>query len=322
MSAYRDTAQASEIAAKRLGIAAMCAGMVMLPVGDALSKLLTAVAPPFDVTVWRTVAQALCFLPLAFVLRRKLHGPLFTPAAALSGALMAAVMFFLVTAFETMPIATAIAIFFIEPLLLTLLAGPFLGEAPGPRRYAAVAVGLVGALIVIRPNFEVFGPVVLMPVLAALAYALNMIVLRRATRGRSVLTFQLGATFWAAGLVLLVLGAGALLGRAPAPILDLPAWAVGAVLAAGALAVATFLLIALAFSRAEASLLAPFQYLEIVGATAVGYIVFGDFPDALTWAGTAVILGAGLYVLHRERRRDRAVSSRSRRPGTGSSDPD
>ncbi|MHA3977299.1 DMT family transporter [Halovulum sp. GXIMD14794] len=286
---------------RRNGMVAMCAAMAMLPVGDALSKLLAEVADPFDVTLWRTVAQAVFFLPLVLILRNRLTGRMFSAPAFLSGGLIVTVLFSLITAFQTMPIATAIAIFFIEPLLLTALAGPLLGEKVGPRRFAAVGVGLIGALIVIRPNFAVFGPVVLMPVLAAFAYALNMVVLRKSTRRTPALTFQLGASFSAAVILMAAHGVSVAAGREATSLAAAPTWALTAVIAAGALSAVTFLLITFAFSRAEASLLAPFQYLEIVGATIVGFLVFGDFPDALTWLGTAIILGSGIYVFHRER---------------------
>lgn len=285
----------------RLGMIAMIAAMGMLPIGDAVSKILTTVASPFDVSVWRTTAQALFFLPIAILYRKRLRGGIFSGAAAASGACLAIVMLSLVSAFAVMPIATAIAIFFVEPLLLTLLSWPLLDERPGPRRFAAVAVGMIGALIVIRPNFAVFGPVALFPFLAALAYALNMIILRRATRSRSPLALQIGATFFAAMGFLLASGAGALLGRQPAALTQAEGWVWGLVAFAGVLAALTFLFITFAFSKAEASLLAPLQYLEIVGATLVGLLLFSEFPDAITWLGTAIILGSGVYVFHREK---------------------
>lgn len=289
---------------KRAGVAAMCIAMILLPVGDAISKTLTGIASPFEVTVWRTVAQAVFFLPVVVILRRHLSGSILSRASLASAGLIVTVTLSLVTAFAAMPIATAIAIFFVEPLLLTLLAGLFLGEVPGPRRYAAVGVGLVGAVIVIRPNFTEFGPVVLLPILAALAYALNMIVMRKATRNRSALSFQFGASVSAAGLLLvayLVLNG---LGGRQMGISALPVWVFWAVLGAGALAMVAFLAITFAFSKVEASLLAPFQYLEIVGATLVGFVVFNEIPDAMTWLGTTIILGSGVYVFYRERQRD------------------
>ncbi|WCR09308.1 DMT family transporter [Paracoccus stylophorae] len=300
MSQLRDQLQISHDT--RQGMLAMVLATLLFPMGDAIAKLLTGFAPPFDVTVWRTVMQALFLLPIALLFRRRLQGAVLSWPALLSGALVSVAMFCLISAFQRMPIATAISIFFIEPLLLTLLAGPLLGEVPGRRRLIAVGVGLMGAMVVIRPNFAIFGAVSLWPLVAALAFALNMIVLRRATRTRSALSVQIGASVCAALLLLGVQVAAAILfGRETASLAAAPGWAMPALVLAGALSAATFVLIALAFSKAEAGILAPFQYLEIVGATAVGYLVFGDLPDALTWLGTAIILGSGLYVFHRER---------------------
>ena len=235
---------------------------------------------------------------------------MFCPVVALSGVLVMVTSTSLIAAFSVMPIATAIAIFFAEPLLLTLLAGPLLGEVTGARRLAAVAVGLAGAVIVIRPGFSAHGMATFLPLLSATAYALNMIVLRIASRTRSGLTIQCGATAYAAaGMVVLVVvsqGMGALTVQP----FTYPAWAWGAVFGAGAFAAASFILIAEAFRRAEAGTLAPFQYLEILGATAAGYLVFGHFPDALTWVGIAIILVSGLYVAHREQVKDADIPRR------------
>jgi len=283
------------------GVACMVGAMALLPMGDSAAKLLTGVIDPLEVTMWRLIAQVACLGLVAMLLRRRLYGRMFSPVVALSGALVCAMLGSLITAFSVMPIATAISIFFVEPLLLTLLAWPFLGERPGPRRLVGVAVGLLGALIVIRPGFSIYGWVTLLPLVAALAFALNMILLRRATAVRSGLTLQFGASIYAAGLMAVVVSGAAALGWGEVAPLTMPRWAWGAVAAAGVLAAASFLLIAEAFRRVEAGILAPFQYLEIVGATAVGYLVFGDLPDALTWLGVAIILGSGLYVYRRER---------------------
>lgn len=126
-----------------------------------------------------------------------------------------------------------------------------------------------------------------------------MIITRRATRTASALTFQLGSAAYACiTLVLLMLMTSDLhkmLSRLnPQIALSLAG--------AGVLAAATFLLIACAFSRAEASVLAPFQYLEILGATFIGFFAFGDVPDEMTVFGTLVILGSGMYVFHRRGR--------------------
>lgn len=284
-----------------IGMAFMIVAMLMLPVGDTLAKILTSVMHPVEVGMWRFISQAVWFVPVAFLMRRYLRGPMFSPIVALSGALMVMCVVALITAFKVMPIATAIAIFFVEPLVLTLLAGLILRENIGPRRYVAIAVGLVGAMLVIRPSFSEFGWPALLPLIAAVTYALNMIVLRHASKERSSLTVQFGATIYAA-LGLIVLGVGLNFSSGIELVGPLAGgWAWQVIVAGGALSAVTFVLIAEAFRRAEAGVLAPFQYLEIVGATAAGYLVFGDFPDLITWVGIMIILASGIYVFHRER---------------------
>lgn len=308
MSTQPGAAQATVTA--NAGLLCMGVAMLLLPVGDTFAKLLTAEMDPVEVTMWRILAQAAVIAGLAGVLRHRLAGPMFSPIVALSGLLVMITLTALIGSFSIMPIATAIAIFFVEPLILTLLAGPLLGEIVGIRRVAAVVVGLVGALVIIRPGFSTYGLATLLPLVAATAYALNMIVLRFASRTRSSLTIQCGASaYGAAGMVLIVLGLQAM-GLLHFQPFTYPAWAWGAVAGAGVVAAISFLLIAEAFRRAEAGLLAPFQYLEILGATVAGYLVFGDLPDVLTWVGIAIILASGLYVFRRERVREADVPRR------------
>ncbi|MDG3039700.1 DMT family transporter [Roseicyclus marinus] len=295
-----------------IGMVFMALAMLLLPVGDTFAKILTGVMGPIEVTMWRLIAQGLCLVPIVVLLRHRLRGAMFSPVVALSGLLVMITLTSLVTAFSVMPIATAIAIFFAEPLILTLLAGPLLGEVAGLRRYAAVGVGLVGALIVIRPGFSEFGLATLLPLVATTAYALNMIVLRRACATRSGLTVQCGATVYAALGMVCVVGALNAAGLVELTPLTRPAWTWGAIVGCGAFAAASYVLIAEAFRHAEATTLAPFQYLEIVGATAAGFLVFSEFPDWLTWLGVAIILGSGAYIVHRERRRDAHVPRRRR----------
>ena len=293
------------------GMVCMAIAMLLLPVGDTFAKLLTErQINPVEVTMWRFMAQAAFVAGTAGMLRHRLRGDMFSPVVALSGLLVMITLSALISAFAVMPIATAIAIFFVEPLILTLLAGPLLKETIGLRRLAAVVIGLIGAMVVIRPGFSAYGLATLLPLIAATTYALNMIVLRFASRTRSGLTIQCGASAYAAaGMVLIVVSLNTF------GVLDVrpstyPTWAWGAVAGAGAFAAASFLLIAEAFRRAEVSILAPFQYLEIVGATAAGFVVFGDFPDALTWLGIAIILASGLYVFRREEVQDAEVPRR------------
>ncbi|MCO0637525.1 DMT family transporter [Lutimaribacter sp. EGI FJ00014] len=298
-----------------VGMMCMTVAMLLLPIGDTLSKLLTAHLSAVEVATARLVAQGLCLLPIAIVMRNRLRGPMLSPVVALSGALVMVTLISLIWAFSVMPIATAIAIFFAEPLILTALVGPLLGEKVGARRMIAVVFGLLGVLIIIRPGGEL-GPMAFLPLLAAFCYALNMIVLRKASGSRSSLTVQCGATFYAGlGLILISLGLGAT-GHLEPSYTSLPGWVWGAIIASGGLAAASFILIAEAFRQAEAGLLAPFQYLEIIGATVAGYVVFADIPDGPTWAGITIILTSGLYVFWREQAPNNRAGMRPRRRRT------
>ena len=294
------------------GMICMIVAMLLLPIGDTFAKLISETLNPVGVTLCRILAQALFLVPVAYMLRHRLRGAMFSPVVALSGLLLILSLTSLISAFAVMPITTALAIFFVEPLILTILAAFFLGETAGPRRLAAVGVGLIGALIVIRPGFDVYGWATLLPLISALAYALNMIVLKKATVTRSGLTVQCGTTIYA-GLGLIVLSAGLsatdMSGFLPARG-DAATWVL--ILCAGGVAGASFVLIAEAYRSADATALAPFQYLEIVTATALGFLVFGDFPDPLTWVGVAIILGSGIYIFHREGQSDTAAPRRKR----------
>ena len=296
----------SAMPAPQSGMAIMILAVALVPIGDALSKSMTAVLGPFEIAFWRFALQMLVLGLVLLVLRQRLErGP---PLLLLLGGLTsAAVLAALIGAFVVMPIATAIAIFFVEPLLLTVLSAIFLGERTGWRRYLAVLVGLVGVVIVIRPSWDIFGWASLLPLVAALAFALNAIIMRRLSRQMTSVSIQ----FWFALIAAIALGAGLLAtGRmtlvSSAGVHMGGPWGILAVM--GALSAFTFFLFAEAFRRTPASTLAPFQYLEIIGATILGYVVFGDFPDFWTWIGTAVILAAGLYVFHRERRAAAALA--------------
>ncbi len=294
------------------GMICMIVAMLLLPVGDTFAKLISETLNPVGVTLCRILAQALFLVPVAYLLRHRLRGAMFSPVVALSGVLLIVSLTSLISAFAVMPITTALAIFFVEPLILTILAAYFLGETAGPRRLAAVGVGLIGAMIVIRPGFDVYGWATLLPLISAFAYALNMIVLKKATVTRSGLTVQCGTTIYAGlGLILLSAGLGAtgMTGFVPAAS-DTATWLL--ILYAGAVAATSFVLIAEAYRSADATALAPFQYLEIVTATALGFLVFGDFPDTLTWIGVAIILGSGIYIFHREGQSDTAAPRRKR----------
>ncbi|MEM7743081.1 MAG: DMT family transporter [Pseudomonadota bacterium] len=283
---------------RQTGLIIAAGTMLVAPGMDVIAKLLTSYHSPGQIVLGRFLGQTILLLPLV-----AWAGQWGRPKAGhlLAGACLAAALLCLNAALVVMPVANAIAIFFVEPLVLTLLSAAILKETIGWRRMTAVLVGLIGAMIVIRPNWEAFGPTALLPLGTALFFALYVIVNRVMTLGGQRLALQ----FWTGVFSSLVIGAACLVGDAAAvPSLALSALSMPTIwlfAGMGVLAVITHQLILYALSMMPASVLAPMQYVEIISATLLGWLVFSDFPDALTWLGAAIIIGSGVYVFHRER---------------------
>lgn len=191
-----------------------------------------------------------------------------------------------------MQLAEAAAVFEVAPLLITVLAAWVLAERVGPRRWAGVAIGLCGALIIIRPGLDVFQPAALLPLGAALTMAGFQITTRMI--GTSD---RMGTTMLYSALVGLV-GASLLLPW----FWETPTLADAALLATfGWLGYFGHLVLVYALGQAPASTLAPYNYADFLWALLIGFIMFSELPDAMTLIGAGVILGSGIYVWHRER---------------------
>lgn len=284
----------------KLGMILMISMATLLPVMDTIGKYLTDFLSPGTVALFRFVLQATLFMAL-LGLRRNLALPRAQwKTLALLGALICIVMMSLMLGLSVLPLATFIAIFFVEPLILVFFSIIFLGEKVGWRRITACCVGLLGALIIIRPNYATFGVYALMPVITAICMAGYFTVTKQLQGKMDGIAVQGWATLFGTGFLAAAMLVGHLSGFEDMAF-ALPQGIHWAWLTLSAcIGVLAYVLIAEAFKRAPASLLAPFQYLEIVAATILGYFVFNDFPDAITWLGIAIILGSGLYVFYRE----------------------
>ena len=280
----------------------MVTAMLLVPAMDAVAKYLAAVLVPAQIALARFAFQVVFMAPLA-VGRPFAIGPGDLWLHGLRGVLLALATAAFFAALAVMPMAETIAIFFVEPLLLSLLAGVLLKEGIGWRRIVAILVGFAGALLIVRPGLDLFGWAATLPLLAALLFALYLVTTRVLAQRTDAVTLQLTAGLAGTGTMAVLLAGGWALG-VPALTPTWPsasAWFWLAVL--GLIATVSHLMIVHAFKRAPAAILAPFQYLEIGAAVAWGYLVFGDLPQPLTWLGIAIITGSGLYVFHRERRR-------------------
>jgi drug/metabolite transporter (DMT)-like permease len=202
-----------------------------------------------------------------------------------------------------MPLADVFAIYFVEPFMLVALMAIFLKEKVGWRRWLAIVIGFGGAMIVIQPSFEIFGVTSLLPVACAFLFALYLFMNRAIGDADPPLTMQtvsgLGGTLFMG--VVLVLGH-----RAGIPDFEMAPpssiFVVVLLMILGALSAYGHLLVLRAFRLAPISILAPFQYFEIISATILGFTIFGEFPTPSKWLGIAIIVGSGLYVMWRARR--------------------
>ncbi len=190
------------------------------------------------------------------------------------------------------PMTTATAIFFTGPLIVVALAVPLLGERVGIRRWLAVLVGFIGALIIIRPGAEGTHWAALLILASALFYAIYQVLTRRVADHDD---FRVSAVYTI--LVALVVSSIAVpfFWETPVGWLD---WLVFGGL--GILGGLGHLFVIKAYTHAEASFVGPFDYGQLLGATIVGYLVFAEFPDLWTWIGAAVIVVSGIYVARRE----------------------
>jgi RarD protein len=279
----------------------MLAGVTLIPGIDTVAKYLQPELSSGQISWSRFLFQLVFLLPLV-IMRNELRWPERPVAEFVRGLLIAATTLIFFTSLKVLPVADAIAIFFVEPLILTVLSAVFLGEAIGWRRIAAVVVGFAGALVIIQPSYDVFGVYALLPLAAAVAFSLYLIVTRKLAVHGGPMAMQFNAAV--GGLIMMSV---ALALGLPGDIDFLairPAGGVQWLLLAllGLIATTGHLLIVHAFKRAPASVLAPFQYFEIIGATILGFLVFGDVPRSTTWLGMMLIVASGLYVFHRERR--------------------
>jgi drug/metabolite transporter (DMT)-like permease len=285
---------------KRRAIAAAVAAGGSFAVMDALVKTLTADYPVMQVVFLRSTASLLMvsaalpwFGGWAALRMTRLPSHLLRAFYAF----IATICFFY--AFRHLPLADVYVVGHAAPFFVTALSVPLLGERVGPRRWAAVIVGFIGVLIVLQPwsdgqaaSSRDWAPWAA-AVGAALFYALSVVQIR-----------ALSGSAGAAGMVVVFLGFAALAGA----VISLPTWTplaptdYGLVALMGVFGVGGQVFMVLSYRLGPAALVAPFDYVALVWATALGFLLFGDVPTPAVVTGGAVIIAGGLYILHRETR--------------------
>ena len=292
------------------GVALMAVAMLMLPGMDAIAKYMATFAgmSPGQVTFYRFFFQVACTIPLIFtVAGSAMLRPKRPWMNLLRGAIHGAASLLFFAAVKYMPLADVFAIYFVEPFILTAMSAVFLGERVGWRRWLAIMVGFGGALVVIQPSFILFGWTALLPVACAFLYSVYLFMNRALGDADSPLTMQTVAGFGGTIFMGMALFVGSSAGIADFE-LSLPQSLFTLVLLVilGALSGYAHMLVVRAFRMAPLSLLAPFQYFEIISATVLGYAIFGDFPTPSKWLGIAIIVASGLFIIWREHKNRQA----------------
>ena len=284
------------------GVALMLGFCVTAPLLDVAAKLASDSVPVGQITAARFIVQCVLMAPFVWMMglslqvERRQWFPLLFRAI-----LLFVSTFCFIAAIRVMPLADALAIVFVAPFIVLLVGKFYLHEDVGSRRVLAAIVGFVGVLFVIQPSFAAFGAVALFPLGTAVGFAFYILVTRGLSRRMHpvVLQFHTGliASLLCLPVMILAQGTGS-------ELLD-PVWPDGVVwlwlFGVGFFATLSHMMMTYALSLAPSATLAPLQYLELPVATLLGYLVFSDFPNALTLTGIAIIISAGLYMIHRER---------------------
>ena len=283
----------------------MLSALAMLPAMDAIAKHLSQHLPTVEVTWGRFLFYLVAIAPLAF---GKFGWRALKPAKPglqiFRGVLFAGSAFAFFLSIATMPLADTMAVFFIYPLIVLLASAVLLGERIGAVRWAMVALGFSGALLVIRPSLAGVSSGDLYALLAGAGYACGMMVTRRLARYDPGLV-----TGVISSLVGLALFSAAMPFSWQTPSLEDWGWMV---LMGGIAALGHYLLIT-AHHMATAAQLAPYGYAEIVSAIFFGLVVFGDWPQPIVWLGIVVIVASGIVVTWSNARLETA---RPDNPGT------
>src|SRR4051812_30720049 len=275
------------------GIALILASTVFLGMSDVTAKYLSATLPSIEIAWIRFLVFALIMSPAMlpglplYALQTRRPGLQVLRGVALLGSSL-----FFISGLRYLPIAEASATGFVSPLFVTALSIVFLGESVGVRRWIATAVGLIGVLIILRPGTGAFHPAAFFPLVSALAWAGTLVMTRMLSGREHALT-----TMTYSSIV------GACILSALVPLVWVtPSWhdiLFGIFI--GVASTAGQWIVVLAFRYADASVLAPFSYTQLVWVSILGFFVFGEIPDLWTIGGAAVIVASGLYTAHRER---------------------
>ena len=275
------------------GIALILLSTVFLGASDATAKYLSATLPSIEIAWIRFLVFAVIMVPSMlpgsplYAMKTERRGLHLLRGTALLGSSL-----FFITGLRFLPIAEASATGFVAPLFVTALSIFFLGERVGLRRWIATALGLIGVLIILRPGSSAFHPAAFFSIISAVAWAGTLIMTRMLSNSERAITTMTYSSI--AGVCIL---------SAIVPLVWVaPSWhdiMLGVFI--GVASTAGQWIVVLAFRYADASVLAPFSYTQLLWVSILGFLVFSEVPDIWTVTGAVFIVASGLYTAHRER---------------------
>ena len=305
------------------GILCLAGALVFLTISDSIIKWLSPQYALHQIMLFRAFFALLVVLVFIFfgggVQSLKTRRP---ALHLLRGMFLVFANMFFFLGLATMPMGETVALFFVAPLFICLLAQPVLGEKVGVTSWVAIGIGLIGVLIMVRPGTDIFRITSLLPILAALMYAGMQMVTRKLglQDQASTMTFYIQVCFILVSVVIgMVVGDGRF-GDSDNPTVGflLRAWRMpdfvdlqllalcGCIVAFGGYFMSQ------AYRIGQASIIAPFEYTSLPFALIMGYLLWGDWPDVISFVGCAFIVGGGLIVALFDKRLAAEIGIRKR----------
>jgi len=302
------------------GIILILAAMLIFAVQDSLMKYIYSSVALYEVYLFRTIVSFTLIIIYLKILKKpivfKTHYPLLTFCRVI-------LFFFGFSSFyislTIMPLATATALFFVTPFLITIFAKFILKDQIGPRRWIAVIVGFIGVYIILNPNFDDFDYFSLSPILCAFCYALSMIIIKKTSKKDSV--YQQMFQFYIGAMIISIIFYF-FIGDGRYDTIDNPAaqfifrewfsnleFSLIYMIILGFTVAAAFLLIFSAYRIASPAVVSPFEYSILVWSTLSGWIFFNEVPKINTLIGMCLIVGGGIYIFIREKAQEQSIAT-------------
>ena len=300
------------------GIILILLAMMVFSIQDGIMKHIYNLVSLYEVYFVRTVVS---FVLILIILKIRKKPIIFKSQYPLLTLFRVILFFFGFSSFyislTVLPLATATALFFVTPFLITIFASIFLKEEIGPRRWSAVIIGFIGVYIILNPDFSNFDYLSLTPILCAFCYSLSMIIIKKTSDKDSVytqtFTFYLGAIF-ISSIFYFIIGDGQYnTGVNPASEFIFKKWftdfenSLFLMIATGVTASIAFLLLFTAYSIASPSVVSPFEYSILLWSSLIGWIFFEEIPSLRTVIGILIIVTSGIYIFMREKAQDQSI---------------